>query len=209
MNVTGIPPHIGIMRELKSLTEALKVLPNSMTETLGDFVEQRSLSSRPVTKDEVKTVTLEVLENFWQRVNAHEDAGSGQDESHRQEDASDFFSEFVSPKEQPLFPCNGKLSRLPPDFTLPSGNLHTAWMCFLFSDKEKGTPPLRAVFGREMSRKFGPSFSRYKQLMQAIVDQASRQGIWKEPNTPNEALTILDQVDLSDIVSTETAKKRG
>ena len=210
MNVTGIPPHIGIMIELDSLTQSLKALPNSLTETLGEYIEQRSVASRPVTKDEVRTVILEALDNFWQRMNTPPDKGSAEeDESHSQENPSDdSSSNFVCPKEQPLYVTNGKMSRLPSNFILPSGNLYAAWMSYLFVDKSEGTPPLRAVFGSEMPRKLGPSFSRYKHLMEAIIEQARKQGIWNEPKNPTDASAILDKVDLTAIITTDAAKKR-
>jgi len=44
--------------------------------------------------------------------------------------------------------------------------------------------------------------------MEAIIDQARKQNIWKEPETPKEALAILDNVDLTGIVDCETPKKR-
>jgi len=36
--------------------------------------------------------------------------------------------------------------------------------------------------------------------MEAIIDQARKQNIWKEPETPQDALAILDNVDLTGTV---------
>ena len=44
--------------------------------------------------------------------------------------------------------------------------------------------------------------------MEAIIDQAKAQGLWKQPKDSQKASDILDRVDLSSIVSTETETKR-
>jgi len=204
MRPTGIPPHIGVMIELKTVTETLRTLPDSLVENIGRIIEEReATASRPVTKDDVRVVVSETFQSFWQAYFQDRDSGS-----HRQQgdhvDSPDPDSE-AGPK---LFIVDGKMSRLPPDFKLPTGNLQAAWISYLLCDRQNNLPPLRAIYGREMSRKLGPSFSRYKQLMEAIIDQAKTQGIWIEPQNSEQAYDILDRVDLSSIVSSETLTKR-
>ena len=203
IKATGIPPHIGIMMELHSTTEVLKSLPDSLLQSLTHFIEERNMSCRPVTKDDLQSVISAEFERFWQRLGEERT----DDHDHHQE-TDDSNSAFVSASDHSLFVVDGKLTRLPPDFTLPTGNLTNAWICYLFPDKQNGTPPLRAVFGKEVPKKFGPSFSRYKQLMEAIIEQARMQNKWSEPKDTEEALSILNSLDLSTVISSQTATNR-
>jgi len=100
------------------------------------------------------------------------------------------------------------MSRIPPDFKLPRGNLQTAWICYCCWDKRRGIPPLRAVYGKELQRKLTSRFTRYTKLMEAIRNQAIHQNVWKEPDDEIAAVDILRKVDLSTIVPSTTRYAR-
>ena len=100
------------------------------------------------------------------------------------------------------------MSRLPPDFKLPRGNLQTAWISYCCWDKRKKIPPLRAVYGREMNRKLTSRFTRFCKLMEAIVNQAKTQNVWKEPEDEKSALDILRSVNLSAVIPPKTRTNR-
>ena len=90
-----------------------------------------------------------------------------------------------------------KATRIPPNFTLSTGNFQRAWVAYCCWDDQRKIPPLRVIFGHELKRSLSARFASNKTLMEAIVKKAVEQGWWEEPVDPVVMKNILNRVDLS------------
>jgi len=199
IQATGIPPHVSILLQMKSLNQALTQMPDRISAMLDQRVDGEGAFLRNASSEQVKHLiseaVREVIDNHNQRIPAPEDEGAPVVEQG-----------LVFPS---FFPTEkSKLSRLPPDFELPHGSLQNAWVCYLCWDKRKRLPPLRAVSGAEMRRSLASRFSRLRVLMEAIIKIAKQQNLWVEPEDERTAMQILNSVDLSQVISVTTHKHR-
>ncbi len=187
---TGIPPHISLLVNMTQLSESMQRMPERVTEAIERRLLERGPFLGNASADQVKSVMVdalkEVMNNHFRNVLIQPAAASPAE---------------TQIKLPPLFCHNGKYSRLPEDFRLPSGPLSLAWTRYFCWDTKNLLPPLRAVYGHELKRALASRFARYKRLMEMIVRQAQIQGVWKEPDPMNKksALEALAAVDLSQI----------
>ena len=162
--------------------------------------------SRYRTAEQFKSFVADAIQNAIDKCEPIASLKRQQQHGDNQANSGGGGGRSVLPK---LYLSNGRLSRLPPDFVLPRGSLQSAWVRYFCWDSKKQTPPLRAVFGREMARRLSSRFARYKKLMEAIMDQAKLQSVWPAgPEDENSAMQILRQVDLSAIIPSSTRTRR-
>jgi len=102
-----------------------------------------------------------------------------------------------------------KWSRLPPNFQLPNGSLQSAWICYLCYDERNRLPPLRFVDGAEMNRSLSGEFTKYRKLMEALIQKAKDLGFWVDVVDQTDALDIFKHFNLSEIFPTTTPKGRA
>jgi len=153
--------------------------------------------------DQIDAIVSRACQRIIDRINV----GNGQREQddHQQPDCvPDASAELPS-----LFlTTKGKMTRTPSNFILSRGNVKSAWLRFCCWDRSNKIPPLRAVFGSELERKFSSRFTRYRKLMEAIMNEAKDIGVWIEPENAIEAREILNKVDLNKIIPFTTRTHR-
>jgi len=184
-----------------------------MVERIPDLVGSKLMEDLESTNQLFRNASRDEIKSFiFHAVQAAVDNARIPPAPARPAHAASADSQNPNPQEvcfpQLFLSDKNTMTRLPPDFTLPSGNLQTAWVCYLCWDKERGIPPLRAVFGGEMKRSLSGKFSMYKKLMEAIIAKAKEQNVWVEPKDPASAIDILNRVDTSEIIPRTTPSKR-
>jgi len=171
-------------------------IPDLVCAKVVEELENRNQLFRNASKDDIRQIIMESVQNAL---------------GIRQGPRRERVEPVVTTSHPPLF-CmeRKKMSRIPPDFKMPVGNLEKAWVHYCCWDDQNNIPPLRAVYGHELKRSLSPSFASYRALMDAIAKKAEEQGIWVETTDPVVAKDILNRVDLSDIIPmvTPTGRKR-
>ena len=203
VKATGIPPHICLLLHSKRVDDTLRALPHDLSQMIVNSLKRQGLFSRNMTAEQFKSFVAETIQNALDKCEPIASLKNKQQhECGQVNPPACAYPELYTSDD-------GKLSRLPPDFVLPRGSLQSAWIRYFCWDTRKRTPPLRAVFGKEMARRLSSRFARYKKLMEAIIRQAKIQNVWTaDPKDETSAAQILRQVDLSRIVPSKTHTSR-
>jgi len=200
MKATGIPPHVSLLLNMSELLKRMNTLPDQIRQTLNQNLQQHQPFFRSASSDQVKAIMVEAFREVMAKNRGDDDGNAA--------GAAPVAAPVHYP---PLFLTKkNKLSRLPPDFKLPRGPLPHAWARYFCWDTKNHLPPLRSVKGCELDRKYAGRLSKYSKLMEAIVNEAKKQGVWAEPdeNDRNSAMAILQRIDLSKLVPGTTKSKR-
>jgi len=194
LRATGIPPHVHILLNTTEISEHQKRIPDLVSVKVVEALEERNQLFRNASKDDVRQFIMDAVQIAL---------GGGAQEPEILPDAQPRAPRPASAeadRPQLYLTDKNKMTRIPPDFTLPSGNLQTAWSWYCCWDDQRKIPPLRAVFGHELSRSLSARFASYRTLMEAILKEAQKQGVWEETTDPAKAKDILKHVDLSGIL---------
>ena len=114
MKATGILPHVSLLLSMSELMKCMNDMPDQIKQWLNQGLQMHEHFLRCASADKVKAVMVEASQEVIGRKEA--------DESERSAAA------VVPIKYPPLFLSNeNKLTRIPPNFKLPRGPLHTAW----------------------------------------------------------------------------------
>jgi len=191
---TGIPPHVMVLLHTKQLAENYKRIPDLVAAKVVQELDQRNQLFRNASKAEIQQFIMEAVHSAMEQGSREQPADGAQLQQQPSADGA-------------LHPYPG-MKRIPPGFKLPTSNLQTAWLNYLCWDDQRRVTPLRWIFGHELNRNLSPRFASYRTLMEAIITRAKEQGVWVETTDPIVAKRILNDVDLSDFIPTETPKGR-
>jgi len=198
LRATGIPPHVLLLLHSSELAEAQKKIPDAVTEKFIQVLEDRNQLVRNATKEDLENLLTDCFQKAL-----------GLNRAESQQNAQPQQTGAIQVNRAELYTSeNKRVSRIPPDFKLPCGTLQTAWVAYCCWDDQNNIPPLRAIYGHELSRKLSARFASYRTLMEAIIQKAEEQGIWVKPTNCIVAKQILNSVDLSEIIPTKTPKGR-
>ena len=104
---------------------------------------------------------------------------------------------------------DGRLTRIPDDYTLSGVKLGEGWKRYFCGEERRKVPALREVSNGEMPKKVRKVFGRYVRLMEGIIEEAKREGVWmREPESRSEANELLGKIDVGRIISSRTEKDR-
>ena len=198
MRATGIPPHVHILLNSSQMMDNFRALPDLVCAKVVQELEDRNQLFRNASRDEIQHIIMTCVQN----------ALGFRPQNERAQNAEPAVAVARGVHPQIYYSGTSKASRLPPDFTLPTGNLLHAWMAYCCWDDRRNIPPLRAVFGHELRRDFSARFASYRTLMEAIVNKAVEQHVWVDSTDPVVVKNILNRVDLSEILPTTTPSGR-
>jgi len=198
LRASGIPPHVFVLLHTRHVAETVDALPDRVAHSIDQMLDERQ-GDRQVTSEDIKNC---VSQAFTQTLQA-----LGYNPLPREQQQHVEQPRQSLPQQLYLTEKN-RFTRLPPDFSLPSGTVKTAWICYFCWDTNKGIPPLRAVHGIEMRRSLASRFTRYKKFMEAIVSLAKEQNVWEEPKDLSHALKVFDRIDWSQLFPATSPKNR-
>ena len=196
IRATGIPPHIELMVSMKQVVDSVDALPDKLNTALDQRMQENPGFLGHASANQVKTLIVNTVDEVLKlQRNAME-----------VEPVAAVPVRVRYPKL--YYSEEGKMTRIPPNFTLPKGPLKNCWNRYCCWDETKDIPPLRCVSGRELDRKMSSKFSKYKKVMRLIEVTARKQGVWEEPNNPETAAKILMDVKLDKVFSPVSKNKR-
>jgi hypothetical protein len=136
ISLTGIPPHVAILKELCDFRKTLQSTPEAISEKMREIMERNAEASGTITREYLTSALEKVVQNISASRIPVSDTESG---SHTPGDHSQ------------LFLWGGRFRRLPEDFAFPQCNLLTAMHLWFEGNVEKRLPPLSTVSAFDFS----------------------------------------------------------
>jgi hypothetical protein len=182
VRVTGLPPHISLLREFKDVRKDLKECACSIN-AVGDRVTRdvlEGLDNRQIESHVTPSnLSLHITEAF---------SKLGFDKLIAR--LSDEVVQPVAIVEEQTLPIRtymwgGKLGRLLPEtFKLPASGPRDMWQLFVAGNPAQGVRPLRLVSGEHVCNKNAKKrFSDFKTLMGMVEQKVRDEGRWSDAET--------------------------
>ena len=139
MQPTGIPPHVALHVQLERNMEAIRALPQEVSEGIEKLLEDKGVTAGNITQ----TLLEEVLKKAVNDVVA----------------ATQTHSQATAPVESNTLPVHpvhfwgGRWHLLPEDFQLPSVDVATGWHLWWCGSQGRGIPALLKLHPRDLTRK--------------------------------------------------------
>ena len=210
VKATGIPPHIKILLEneankesIERMGEAMKVLTKSIEDMHASIMggSKRGIRNRMIIEEEEEEGRRGTTSRAVRDIIEMEETG----EEVRKESSISSENREVMKEQSLVHLTEGKLSRIPPDYVIPGGNLKTAWIRYFCWDGQ--IPPLREITGKELCRKYSSTFSKYKSIKEGIIAEAKKQKVWS--GIPKDEITagrILNRIRMNRIIPMKTRR---
>jgi hypothetical protein len=210
---TGVPPHVSILEQMKTLAEnvsdvvpALHKVASDVIRGVVEEIENRALSAGTVTRDGMETLILTCLEK------------SGLSQLARRLDNSvtlepDQMVSSVISQVPNLHVWGGRFNLIPQDFSFPNGCSMIAWKYWMCGDHEKQYPPLRSLTKKDMPNKnMKKRLSDFQFLMSSIENRVKEMNKWiPHPSVEqaNEMFEIAKDILDTEEISTKGRRRRG
>ncbi|POM65190.1 Hypothetical protein PHPALM_19137 [Phytophthora palmivora] len=209
---TGIPPHVAILCEMKSvkdgLVDALSKIETTRTDTVKDIItelEKRAIGVGTVTYDGMHAAIRACLEDAG--VTGLVDKLTASPTAEVQVDAGDNQSTL----------CHfwgGKFRRVQSDFAIPDCSVRQMWLLWVCGNKSKQIPPLRQLDGRDMpSRKLRKRLSQLRYVMSKIEKAAASKNLLHDSQNVDEATQVFvacaESVDVDKRTEHSRKRRRG
>jgi hypothetical protein len=189
---TGIPPHVSIMSEVRSLTvsvnallPAIEDLPLAVSSHVAtevdSILETRAIGAGSVTRQGLEQAMRDIL------------LSTGVADAIRTLTSSERAQTTPATAALPQYRLVAGMFRcLPEDFQLPTGTTMAAWQIYCCGNHSKGYPPLCKVTPSDIVDKdVRKRFSEFKSLMTTIKQEAIRQDIWVDNPTIEQSQSIF------------------
>mmetsp|Transcript_28425 Transcript_28425/g.43598 ORF Transcript_28425/g.43598 Transcript_28425/m.43598 type:complete len:328 (-) Transcript_28425:179-1162(-) len=181
--LTGVPPHILMMSDIKQFENKLNTLGSEMMECMKDELNKRDIGGGMYHALQIQEEIRSLREEFSRLRTAIPCASEGGDDGSPLEDST---RRAGQRRLTQLHSYDGKLHILPKHFAIPTLTLASFIAFFLVGKPQEGVPPFRLVKpvdlkesnkGKKMNVKI---LTDMKKLMQ-YVERAGRElNVWEE-----------------------------
>jgi hypothetical protein len=157
---TGIPVHVGILRDIRDLRSVLDRFPERIVDRLESVLERNGAAAANVTPTNVRQIIDGILRELLPQYVP---------ELRRQEPAA--LPPAVAPPQ--WFLNKGHFSRFPSDFTLPKVKLAAAWRLWHCGNPTAGFPAFKTLLPADLAGNSRKRLSDWRFIMQYLSSRLS------------------------------------
>ena len=195
MQPTGIPPHVLLLGEMKTIAHQLERNLEKQNENIQLIIngvmkelEAKAVGLGTVTQAGLKESLMNCLEDagVMRIVRRLDNPGNCEEKLQEKQD--------ISVQSRQTYMCGGKFDFVPVDFHLPKGSVVEAWRNWCMGDERLGYPPFKSLRPDDFSNKNARKrLSDYRFMMMQIEQKASDLGIHMPIKTEQEAVSVFER----------------